>query len=64
MVGLPEENGQPIIFEILKPENVGIELNPRFVMIPWKTISILIVMEKEAENLGDPSDFCSQKLIC
>jgi hypothetical protein len=64
MIGWPVEKGQPTLFEILKPEKIGIELNPQFMMIPRKTISILLGVGKELDNSGNPCNFCAMNATC
>lgn len=64
MIGWPVENGQPTLFEILQPEKIGITLTPHFMMVPRKSISLLIGLGKELENSGSPCDFCSMNLTC
>ncbi len=64
MVGWPVENGQKILFEILRPEKIGIELTPLFMMIPRKTISLLIGIGKEMNSSKNPCDYCAMNVTC
>lgn len=64
MIGWPVEKGQPILFEILKPEKIGVDLNPQYMMSPRKTVSILIGVGKELDNSRTPCDFCAMNVTC
>ncbi|MBE3139939.1 MAG: hypothetical protein IMZ53_05070 [Thermoplasmata archaeon] len=64
MIGWPVENGQPILFEILRPGKIGVELNPQFMMLPRKTVSILIGVGKELDNSKNPCDYCAMNGTC
>lgn len=64
MIGWPVEKGQPLLFEILQPEKIGVKLNPQNLMTPRKSVSILIGVGKELGNSENPCDFCAMNVIC
>ncbi|MGD0879482.1 MAG: hypothetical protein ABSA01_15230 [Anaerolineales bacterium] len=64
MLGWPVEKGQPLIFEILQAGQIGVALNPQYMMSPRKSVSILIGVGKELGNSGDPCDFCVMNAVC
>jgi len=60
MIGWPVEQGQPIIYEILQPGKIGVEL----MMSPRKSVSIILGVGKELGNLGNPCDYCAMNTNC
>ncbi|MBQ9930747.1 MAG: hypothetical protein IJO79_00160 [Firmicutes bacterium] len=58
-------DNQKTLFEILKPEEIGMELTPRFMMNPTKSISSIIgvMKEKDERNLF-ACDFCPRRDSC
>jgi hypothetical protein len=64
MIGWPVEKGQPILFEILQPGKIGVELNPQYMMSPRKSVSILIGVGNELGNSGNTCDYCAMNVIC
>jgi len=64
MIGWPVEKGQPILFEILQPGKIGVELNSQYIMSPRKSVSILLGVGKELGNSGNPCDYCAMNSNC
>jgi len=64
MLGWPVEKGQPIIFEILKPGKIGVELNSQYMMSPRKSVSILMGVGRELGDSGNPCDYCAMNVVC
>jgi len=54
-------SGQQHLFKKLEPERIGISLNNKFLMIPLKSISgVLIAGDKEIHNFDNDFTFCAQ----
>jgi hypothetical protein len=64
MIGWPVEQGQPVIFEILEPAKIGIELTPHNIMVPRKSLSMLIGLGSELDKQGSTCDFCAMREAC
>lgn len=56
---------QTLIFQALKPEEIGVTLNDKFMMHPKKSISgILGIQTEKLENRMRPCDLCERKDTC
>ena len=64
MIGWPVDQGQPVIFEILEPNQFGIELSPHFLMTPRKSISMLIGIGSNFGVAGITCDYCAMRETC
>lgn len=64
MVGWPVEEGQPVLFDILEPEQIGVELTPHKIMIPRKSLSMLIGVGAELDASGSTCDYCAMRETC
>lgn len=64
MVGWPVEDGQPILFEILDPAQIGVELTPHKLMIPQKTLSMLIGVGSDFDTSASTCDYCAMRETC
>ena len=64
MIGWPVEDGQPLIFEILDSDKIGVELTSHSLMVPRKSLSMLIGLGSELGNRGSTCDFCTMKDTC
>jgi len=54
-------SGQKALFEYLEPEEIGIELNQSFLMIPLKSISgVMIAGDREIHEFRPTYSFCAQ----
>lgn len=66
----PGQNDIPIdmqaqIFQALKPEEIGVTLNDRFMMHPKKTVSGIFGIQTERDEKGiRPCDLCEKKATC
>jgi hypothetical protein len=56
--------GQPIIFNILKPDPQFVRLNESFLMIPKKSTSFIIGLGKTVDHHGKSCDECSARDTC
>jgi hypothetical protein len=53
-------SGQKKLFQTLHPEDIGIELNPSYLMLPIKSISgVIISGKKEIFEFDDTFSFCA-----
>lgn len=64
MIGWSVEEGQPVIFEILASEEIGIELTPHKIMVPRKSLSMLIGVGTELGQQGSTCDYCAMRETC
>lgn len=64
MQGWPVEIGQPQIFNILDPSQIGIQLTKSHLMIPRKSLSMVIGLSTEITEKGTTCDYCSMKETC
>lgn len=66
----PGQNDIPIemqaqLFQILKPEEIGVTINDRYMMHPKKSVSGIFGIQKEKiENRIRPCDLCEKKDTC
>lgn len=64
MVGWPVEVGQREIFDILGDENAGVRLTSSSMMIPRKSLTMVMGFGPEVGNEGHPCDYCSMRETC
>lgn len=64
MVDWSVEQGQPQIFEILPAEEIGISLTPSLIMLPRKSLSMVIGIGTQIAYEGTTCDFCSMRDTC
>jgi len=64
IIGWPIEAGQPFIFELLDASKIGVVLSPHGMMIPRKTVSMLIGVGQEFGAQGKTCDYCGMKEKC
>lgn len=64
MVGWPVEKGQPEIFEILKPEQVNVELTEYGIMKPRKSLTMVLGLGKLMKTGGRTCDYCAMRETC
>ena len=62
--GWPVEHGHPLIFSLVDAPQAGIRLTPDNMMLPRKTVSLLIGLAPEIDEGGRICDFCSQRSTC
>jgi hypothetical protein len=60
----PVEQGQPVIFRLINPDNHIVRLTESYLMIPRKSNSFLIVSGKGIQTHGKSCDFCNLKETC
>ncbi len=64
MLGWPVEQGQPQIFEILDPAEVGVQLSPSMVMTPLKSLTFVLGIGTRMLESARTCDYCSLKETC
>lgn len=64
MVGWPVELGQPQIFEIIDPVEVGVSLSPSMLMIPRKSLTFVLGFGEKMSEAARTCDYCSLKDTC
>jgi hypothetical protein len=64
MVGWPVEQGQPQIFALVDASEIGVSLTEGNVMLPLKSLSMVLGLGPELQTGGRPCDYCSMRETC
>jgi hypothetical protein len=64
MVGWPVEEGQLQIFTLLDSEKIHVSLTESCMMVPNKSLSMVLGIGKELSSMGSSCDYCSLKGVC
>jgi hypothetical protein len=64
MVGWPVEEGQNQLFSILDSSQIGVSLTENYLMIPKKSVSLVLGVGDEIPNSGQACDYCNMKETC
>lgn len=64
MVGWPVEEGQPQIFTLLDYDQIKVSLTDSCMMVPNKSLSMVLGMGKDLSSIGSSCDYCSLKGVC
>jgi hypothetical protein len=64
MVGWPVDEGQPEIFEILKPAQVNVRLTEYGLMIPRKSLTTVLGLGETMKTGGRTCDYCAMRETC
>lgn len=64
MIGWDVEQGQPQIFSLVDGSKIGVELTERCMMLPLKSLSMVIGVGKNLEQKGLVCDFCEVRQVC
>jgi len=64
MIGWPLAEGQAQIFALLDGSEVGITLTPGYMMIPRKSISLVLGLSRNRAPAGRTCDYCSLRESC
>jgi hypothetical protein len=64
MLGWSVEQGQPQIFEILDPAEVGVRLSPSILMIPRKSLTFVLGIGEKMNESARTCDYCSLQDTC
>jgi hypothetical protein len=64
MIGWDVEVGQPLIFELMDPAQIGVELTPYHLMVPRKSLSMLIGVGPGINSSERICDYCTMRETC
>lgn len=64
MIGWPIDEGQPQIFNLLAAELIGVTLNEHALMVPAKSISMVLGLSHTPFTTGRTCDFCALQDTC
>jgi len=64
MIGWSVEEGQPQIFSLLDGSQIGVELTSSAIMLPMKSLSLVLGLGPELDRQGRPCDYCGMAEIC
>jgi hypothetical protein len=64
MEGWPVEVGQQEIFALLEADSIGITLMPSQMMIPRKSLSMVVGVGRDVVQSGSACDYCTMKDTC
>lgn len=64
MIGWGVEEGQQLIFSLLRPSQIGVELTPHHLMIPKKSLSMLIGLGRDLDPERRVCDYCAMGETC
>ncbi len=64
MVGWPVAQGQQQIFSLVDAQQAGVTLTGGGMMIPRKSISLVLGLGKDVRAQGKPCDFCNLRQTC
>jgi hypothetical protein len=62
--GWPVDPGQKQIFTIVDAQEAGVSLSPSSMMLPQKSLSLVIGLGEQVETTGKVCDYCSLRLTC
>jgi hypothetical protein len=64
MVGWPVPEGQQEIFQLLNSQEIGVTLLPTGLMLPLKSVSLVIGLGADLVSDGVPCDYCGMRERC
>lgn len=64
MIGWPVDKGQRQIFDLLNPEEIGVTLLPSGMMVPRKSLSLVMGIGAGVSADGVPCDYCTMRDRC
>ncbi len=64
MVGWPVEEGQPQIFTLLDSEQIQVSLTDSCMMVPNKSLSMVLGLGDKVSTAGSSCDYCSLNGVC
>lgn len=64
MIGWSVEEGQPQIFSLLDGSQIGVRLTESAVMLPMKTLSLVLGVGSDLNRMGTTCDYCTMREIC
>jgi len=64
MIGWDVEDGQPVLFSLINPSNIGVTLDQHFVMDPRKSLSMIIGIGEQVNSKNKVCDYCAMSENC
>jgi len=64
MIGWPVDIGQPQLFSLLDSEEIHVSLTDSCMMVPNKSLSLVLGIGPDVSILGTVCDYCSLNSIC
>ncbi len=64
MIGWSVDQGQPQIFSMLDARSIGVKLTDSYLMLPLKSLSMLIGLGANLDQQGVVCDFCASRQVC
>jgi hypothetical protein len=64
MLGWPVEEGQPQIFQLLSEATSLVKLTPSYIILPKKSMTLLLGMGSDLQPTGKPCDYCMMQVSC
>jgi len=64
MMGWSVEEGQPVVFDLVDPKQIGVSLTPYYLMVPRKTLSMIIGIGPNISSGARICDFCAMRETC
>ena len=64
MIGWSVVEAQPQIFHLLEGEDIPVELSVSFIMIPRKSLTMVVGAGPELSNTGRTCDYCNLRDVC
>jgi len=64
MIDWPVEEGQPAIFDVLQPQQIGLRLTPQCIMSPRKSLTMLIGVGHDLNTSKRTCDYCAMQDRC
>ena len=64
MIGWSVEDGQPIIFDLINTEEIGVSLTPYYLMNPRKSLSMIIGVGPNISSGERICDYCAMREPC
>jgi hypothetical protein len=64
MIGWSVEEGQPQIFSLLDGNRVGVSLSEAAIMLPLKSLSLILGQGLKLNHKGTTCDYCAMREVC
>ena len=64
MLGWPLDQGQPQVFSLLDSEQIQVSLTESCMMMPSKSLSLVLGVGDNVTAIGSSCDYCSLKGVC
>jgi hypothetical protein len=58
------EEGQAQIFKLLPAKDIGVSVTPSWIMLPRKSLSMIVGIGEKMTQAGTPCDFCTMRETC